>query len=341
MSLIPFFSIRIMLFIAGIDPGTTAGIALVDVNSKTKKWHTYSSKEMSVSSIVDYIAQQGKPVVVATDRKRAPAAVRKIAAAFGARLFWPKDDVTIQEKKKLVRGFAAQDNHERDALAAALLAKQFFATTLEKVEDSVEKDKQNKVKEMLLKDEAGNIESALKMMEPKLRTTKTKAKRKNGVDKENLKNQLEATRQRNRALEKKIAELEKKEKIIFRKTDSEAMKNIRKSITTLMRNKNETIRKLRGILEGEYEIVVVHGSGEMKGKTVLLHDPMEEKIKEIENSGAKAIITDAGFISTLPIIDKRNVNIEKVDKFLIAKIEINRKENFTTWLEEYRRRYEA
>jgi len=100
-----------------MDPGTTIGLALIDFEGTVVA--TYSSKNMSISQVVTFVAQYGYPVVIAADVDPAPHAVYKLSASYGARLFSYKSWMS-KEKRRLGKG--GKNAHERDALAAALKA---------------------------------------------------------------------------------------------------------------------------------------------------------------------------------------------------------------------------
>lgn len=106
--------------IAGIDPGTTTGVAVLDLAGDLVD--LTSSRTMSPSDVIEWIAARGRPLIVATDVYPTPGAVEKIKRAFSAVLFSPGDSVPAEEKILLARPFGYKNDHERDALAAAASA---------------------------------------------------------------------------------------------------------------------------------------------------------------------------------------------------------------------------
>jgi len=52
--------------------------------------------------IVKTIKNFGTPIIVATDRRKVPKVIRKIASIFNAKLFFPKTDMKEEEKEKLL-----------------------------------------------------------------------------------------------------------------------------------------------------------------------------------------------------------------------------------------------
>ncbi|WP_258083441.1 DUF460 domain-containing protein [Thermococcus thermotolerans] len=108
--------------IVGIDPGITVGIAAIDLNGRIVALH--SERNMPVGEVFRFISDVGHPVVVATDVNPAPGFVEKIARSFKASLFVPRESLRVEEKNELLRnlGISVDDDHQRDALAAAYKA---------------------------------------------------------------------------------------------------------------------------------------------------------------------------------------------------------------------------
>ncbi len=106
--------------IVGLDPGTTTGIAALNLGGDLVD--LISSRAMSSSDVIEWIAARGRPLVVATDVFPTPGAVEKVKRAFNAVLFTPGADMPGVEKIALGREVGYRNDHERDALAAALSA---------------------------------------------------------------------------------------------------------------------------------------------------------------------------------------------------------------------------
>ncbi len=106
--------------IVGLDPGTTTGIAALNLSGDLVD--LISSRAMSSSDVIEWIAARGRPLVVATDVFPTPGAVEKVKRAFNAVLFSPGADMPGVEKIALGREVGYKNDHERDALAAALSA---------------------------------------------------------------------------------------------------------------------------------------------------------------------------------------------------------------------------
>ncbi|NYT00312.1 MAG: DUF460 domain-containing protein [Methanocellales archaeon] len=106
--------------IVGIDPGTTTAVAILDI--KGELVNLFSSRVVSISDVIEHIIEYGRPLIVASDVTPASNTVEKIKRAFNAVLFSPNESLPTNDKINLAKQFRYSNEHERDALAAALWA---------------------------------------------------------------------------------------------------------------------------------------------------------------------------------------------------------------------------
>ena len=104
--------------IVGIDPGTTTAVAALDLDGNLL--HLASSRQMNMGDVVESLCRVGKPLIIASDVQEMPYSVEKIRRAFSAVAYTPKQDVSVETKIELTAPFAYGNDHERDALSAAL-----------------------------------------------------------------------------------------------------------------------------------------------------------------------------------------------------------------------------
>jgi len=104
--------------IVGIDPGTTTAVAALDLDGNLL--HLASSRQMNMSDVIESLYKVGKPLIIASDVEEMPFTVEKIRRAFSAIAFTPKQDTSVETKMELAAPFAYANDHERDALSAAL-----------------------------------------------------------------------------------------------------------------------------------------------------------------------------------------------------------------------------
>jgi hypothetical protein len=103
--------------IVGVDPGTTTGLALLDLKGDLIKLH--SSRNISISEVIEMIVKYGRPLIVATDVSPIPGTVEKIRRTFNALPGEPGESLTTVDKINLAKPYGYSNDHERDALAAA------------------------------------------------------------------------------------------------------------------------------------------------------------------------------------------------------------------------------
>lgn len=117
--------------IVGVDPGTTVGLAALDLDGNLV--YLSSIRALAPNDAVSEIRGIGKPVMVATDKAEMPFGAEKIRRAFSAVAWTPKKDVAVKEKYETVAGYEFKDDHERDSLSAALMAYAALSSRFESV----------------------------------------------------------------------------------------------------------------------------------------------------------------------------------------------------------------
>jgi len=104
--------------IVGIDPGTTTAVAALDLDGNLM--HLQSSRQMNMADVIESLYRVGKPLIIASDVQPMPYSVEKIRRAFSAVPYSPRQDTSVDTKMELTAPFNYGNDHERDALAAAL-----------------------------------------------------------------------------------------------------------------------------------------------------------------------------------------------------------------------------
>lgn len=129
--------------IVGIDPGTTIGIAALDLDGGLVKLH--SSRQMTMADVIELLWSLGKPTIIASDVVPMPFTVEKIRRAFQAVPYTPRQDISVDTKYELAGRFEYSNDHERDALTAALEAFRYwnhkFSIILKRAPPGVDLDK--------------------------------------------------------------------------------------------------------------------------------------------------------------------------------------------------------
>lgn len=140
----------------------TTAVAVVDLNGRVIA--VKSKKEFKKQEILEFISQYGKPLIVATDKKKPPKFVEKIASTCGCILFSPRNDMQVEEKNVITKEFGLSV-HEKDAVASAKYAYKNYILQFSKIDTSLSSlglgKYGDKVKEMILLRKAKNIAEAI------------------------------------------------------------------------------------------------------------------------------------------------------------------------------------
>lgn len=151
--------------IVGLDPGTNVGIAILDAHGNILS--IFSKRGMKRSDIINYIMEFGRPLIIASDVTPAPKSVEKIASSFGSKLYYPKFSLMNIKKFSVVSDYSDEvfDEHQRDALAAALKAWKKYRSMFMRVDDALASMDRQEIYEdvvrKLLRDKNMNIMNAV------------------------------------------------------------------------------------------------------------------------------------------------------------------------------------
>jgi len=118
--------------IVGIDPGTTVGIAILSLDGDLL--YLKSFRGIAPDEVVKLIAEYGKSAVIASDVTPMPGSVEKIRRSFNAVPASPGIEVSAEEKISLGKTFGYSNDHERDALTAALLTYRSYKNIFTRIE---------------------------------------------------------------------------------------------------------------------------------------------------------------------------------------------------------------
>ena len=156
------------LLIVGIDPGITAGYAVLDIEGSLI--HLNSSKQLDLKMLISKTINLGKVVLVGTDKFKVPNLAESFATKFGARIVSPQEDLKVDEKKLMTTSFNFKDDHQSDALASALFAFRETKPLLDKIDKFAEENKKqsikNRIKELVITKKI-SIRSAVGIIEKK------------------------------------------------------------------------------------------------------------------------------------------------------------------------------
>jgi hypothetical protein len=106
--------------VVGIDPGTTTAAAVVGLDGDVLD--VFSTRTADTAGVIEWLIERGRPILVAADVTPMPETVEKFRRSFDAAGWTPESDLLVDEKLERTTDAAYDNDHERDALAAALFA---------------------------------------------------------------------------------------------------------------------------------------------------------------------------------------------------------------------------
>jgi predicted RNase H-like nuclease (RuvC/YqgF family) len=151
--------------IVGIDPGTTTGIAILDLEGNILS--IINRRDMKISDMIKHILKFGQPLIITSDVTPVPKTVKKIASQMDSRIYAPEEVFLIKDKKRLTKGYSdlSKDRHGKDALAAALKAwksnRSFFIKVEKELKRRNASDIYEEVVTRLFKGNYDNIDNAI------------------------------------------------------------------------------------------------------------------------------------------------------------------------------------
>lgn len=230
-----------MYLIAGVDPGTTTGVALLDL--KGNLVDVESRKEMGLGSLIEYLVSKGRVSMVAVDVSPAPQSIEKLSTQLGASLHVPDESLSSDEKIDSTREFDTDDAHQRDALAAALYSFHRNQNKLRKI-DSLDLDKETKKEAKNLVLRGMSLDKALDFIEEKRRL-----RRKRRQEKKQTPQRPEPGKSKDKSsfLRKRITRLERENSLLEDALSSKKneCKRLSKKLDRLKRRRKDKYDKER------------------------------------------------------------------------------------------------
>jgi predicted RNase H-like nuclease (RuvC/YqgF family) len=117
--------------LVGIDPGTTTAVAIIGIDGELLD--VLSTRTADTAAVIEWIVERGRPFVIAADVTPMPNTVEKIRRSFDATEWIPENDLPVDEKQHRTREAGYDNDHERDAMAAALFAHDEYESQFERI----------------------------------------------------------------------------------------------------------------------------------------------------------------------------------------------------------------
>mgnify|MGYP000389055617 CR=1 FL=1 len=124
--------------LVGVDPGTTTAVAVVGLDGEILD--VLSTRTADTAAVIEWIVERGRPILVAADVEPMPETVEKLRRSFDAAGWIPESDLPVDEKLHRAPDHSYDNDHERDAVAAALFAHDDHADQFERIARKVPRD---------------------------------------------------------------------------------------------------------------------------------------------------------------------------------------------------------
>lgn len=285
--------------IVGIDPGTTVGLAILDIDGRVLG--ILSSRNMPIDEIITRISSFGTAAIVATDKSEVPPLVNKISSLLGARLFLPETDLLVVKKRELASIVKIQNDHERDALASAIYAYNNFQNKLRRIQKQV-MESLEEIKARVIKGE--KVSDIMGVW----------GKPEEGRDLDSI-SRIEALRKENRELKKR---LESRQSISLDAIESlyeKEFKSIRKLLNGLKDGKLIFLNSVNS-----FNFSDLKGANIKKGD-VLISDSRgcdSTGVRYLEGGGVEAIITPAPIDTLIPVVNPNELGLLSWQNFFFV-----------------------
>ncbi|MFW5902841.1 MAG: DUF460 domain-containing protein [archaeon] len=272
--------------IIGIDPGTTTAIAFLDADGDPLE--TRSSKKYSKKRIIREIREKGSLMILGTDKNPLPSSIQEVASKFKCKVYVPEEDLPREKKSSLTENYKQMisNEHEKDALAAAIQAHKFYRKQLRKIK----RRNSGKYEEVVRRELLGIKKKSKKrkQRETEGKTVKTLEREKRYREEiKNLKEKLKKLRNK--------LKIEKKEKEEFKKQLDELKveKGIKERENYLKSNIEKLKHEKKKLKEKIGEIIESIDEGEIKTMTEEelekeKYTQSRKKFQELKEKGKEA-----------------------------------------------------
>ena len=143
---------------------------------KGRVLRTGSSRSWGFSELVGLLIESGHPLIIATDKNPVPGTVERIKRAFNAILHTPASSLSVEQKQRDTKLFDYSNEHERDALAAAIDAARSLRNKLESVQKRAPADVELDELQMLVL-RGHTVDSAINLLKKPLAPTENHVQR--------------------------------------------------------------------------------------------------------------------------------------------------------------------
>lgn len=279
--------------VVGIDIGVTSAVAIFDL--KNNLLNIESRREFSTSEIIKHILDFGNPLIIATDKRKTPSSIAKIASSFNCRLFHPDHDLTSEEKDRIVKMYV-KNQDERDAMSSAIFAYRSYVSQFANVDKALAsmnlESESDRVKEMILNKKAANISEAIEKIVGKPKEVVQRRVVEENLDwketAENLKREISQQKKSYEILRMYSRKLEERLKLTEKQKDQLKNDNMRKNEETRKEVIKDKEVQARDILIRQLQFEL----GKLRNATEAYREKVakELELREIQNKNSLPVV---------------------------------------------------
>jgi len=300
--------------IIGVDPGTTVGLCVLDFKGSIQK--IFSKKNISQSKIIEEILKEGRPIIIATDKKKIPEYILDLGSSLRCRIYAPQHDLKSDEKSNIVLEWGlrekVKDDHQKDACASALFAYKRFRESIERIRKEIKREElPASVFHNVFVDNK-NIKQAImdeKVMKQPSKTKERKRRRKIKTDSalekkyRSIRNQIEVLEKKNSLLQDKIQSLSSR--------DKNKLQKIKEEVRKVVRNNDAERKLLRILLEN-----IRRNNSELKRRL----KERKDDLKRLSGLAIDASLECCWYCEQLKQKELKRMNLEKNNQIIVKEI---------------------
>ena len=295
--------------IVGIDPGTTTAAAVVSLDGRVLD--QFSSRTVDTAGVIEWLIDRGRPLIVAADVTPMPETVERFRRSFDATRWVPDSDIPVDEKVHRTRDHEYENDHERDALAAALYAYDDHEDQFDRIADKTPRqfDREEVIAHVV--SGGASVEAALRELsdEPDPKKEESTHEERELSDEERrikeLENQVDRLQSHTDELESKLAERD------------ETIEEYQTALSDARRKERQEARERREVSQRNREINRLERERDEARERADELEAKLDRLKELwklDHSNVDAVAGDRNLVSVKPVDQFTKRAIEETDE---------------------------
>jgi len=295
--------------IVGIDPGTTTAAAVVSLDGRVLD--RFSSRTADRAELTEWLIDRGRPLIVAADVRPMPQTVEQFRRSFDATGWEPASDIPVDEKVHRTRDFEYENDHERDAMAAALYAYDDHEDQFDRIAEKTPRqfDREEVIAHVV--SGGASVEAALRELSDDPET--------DDEDSTHEPRELSDEEQRIKALEDQVDRLQSHTEELESKLDDrdETIEEYKEALSEAKREERRKARERREVSQRNREINRLERERDEARERAEELEAKLDRLKELwklDHSNVDAVAGDRNLVSVKPIEQFTKRAIDKTDE---------------------------